>query len=226
MMGYEGPIRGLRKGFGMTILGFALDDQRVVIAADGVSMNAETPAPGMTSVATQPVNKIKAVEGTRLAWTLTGNAADNGRFKKWITGSGPYEDWDRFAALAGPKVFELDQGNLRRGHDAKTKREEIQRTEVLVAGELGGRLEVLILSHDGDAHFPRATGLPYGFVGVWGPTATVAWASVAAFNPGVSLTEPDTMRRFMEAFCSAAPGLERPIQVWYRDIDGSGGMVE
>ena len=203
------------RGLGMTILGFAIGTSHVLLAADTAALNVvETPpAPGMVDASKFRFHKIREVVPGELAWALTGDVADIGRFGQWMA-TAPRDDWGAFAVAAGGEMSGLNQDALRRGHVAKTKRHLIQQSAVIVAGRMGSRREVLIISEDGNTHFPSESGMKAGFIGAYSPTVSVAWNVASAFAPTATLDDADTMRCFLDAVCEGVLVLGGPVDVW------------
>jgi hypothetical protein len=197
----------------MTILGYALVDTHVLIAADTGLLNVVTnAADGFVPSSVSPIHKIHRVGDRLLAWALTGNVGDIARFASWID-TASFDSWDDLAAGAGEKVAALAVDTRRRAveTDPDTKPSDVAVSQILLGGRVGDRLDVAIISDDGDPVMAGPAGMPGGVVGPFGPTAAVAWGAALTFNPGLSLAHPQTMRRFLESFCKSIPGLSAPV---------------
>lgn len=206
----------------MTLFAFALsdDDSRIVVASDvGMIASVERPPPGFPPAAIIPVHKLVQVHDLPLIWGIAGSAADSPLFAQWIDAQS-FASWEDLAQGATDKIHELQQAALRRGHAAKTKRDQIETARLLIAGFVGGVPRTFMVDQDGEAIWLQNIGLNEGFVGVWTPPALITLGVVRAFDPGFTLAKPATMRRFLSAFCDRAPGLQGPPDVYTITSEG------
>jgi hypothetical protein len=150
MMGHEGPVEGLRRELGMTIYGFAREDDYIILAADGIATWPDEDAPkGHPKHFQGPIKKLAQVPGTMLLRGGVGRFSDAQKVDQWLSGQ-RIDNWTSLADGLGSLISDLNAGHLQRAHKAHRRKETVERSSLVLAGYLDGRLDVLLVGDDGD----------------------------------------------------------------------------
>ncbi len=201
----------------MTLLAFAFAEDRshVLIAADRAATFTEKDPPpdyGFTASDLVRVHKLHQVKDRPLVWAMVGSGADLKPFGEWIDSATP-ETWEELAQEAGTVASALDEKAQKRGHAAKIKKTEIQRSSYLIVG-FCDRLTVVQIECTGAHFFFDSWGMKSGFIGPYGGTARAAWQAVVACDAAQRLGDLPTMHTFFDSLCDTIPGLLGPVDVW------------
>jgi hypothetical protein len=208
------------RGLGMTLIAYAIANDRVVMAVDSASTyvnNDPMPPAGLTPFATSPMIKMRQVRNEPLAWALCGGMQDIRHFGNWIDAES-FSSWDNLAEQCLKKVVDLNRENIANGRASGIDKKDVQQTMAVVGGFVGGVPDVLTV----DAYAALASSLEktWGFVGPYFATSIVSWQTVVALMPSLSLSTPKTMRTFMESMCASMLFLSAPVEVWAITADG------
>jgi hypothetical protein len=207
----------------MTILGFALTEDVVVMGSDGgmvVSTDASDEARHhLIPQALTETHKIQQVPDHPIFWAICGQGTDYGLFARKIKTAPVDDDWDGLAEWCDEQIKTINERTMTQEKASGRDSREIPQDSLLIVGRVNGVLDAVVVDQSRGWISARQFGSGEMFVGIFAPTAMVARKTMKVFQPTVTLAQPEVMVRFLRSL--DIPGLGEPFDAVKVNADGT-----
>lgn len=199
--------------FAVTLLGAALTNHEILVAADSLSQSVAIEG-REAFVSAEFATKLWRIGSNALVWGFAGEGATGQPFGEWIRDQQP-ADWGEFAAAAGAALNRInteENRKVRAYATASGRQGQSVASQVLIAGYIDGVADFIKINNEGNA--VRRGSLREMFVGSGAVQAATAWNVAAALLGDDDLRSVETFTQFFRSVVKYTGLLDGDVQVW------------